>query len=265
MNTKSRITSIIQTNNLETKVTGIPTFRLTELDLPNDLEFPLPTNVRLGHLTEKVVSHLIRSSSNFDILCENLQIQDGKTTLGEIDFIIENTITNQVMHMELAYKFYLYDPSISSEVLNNWIGPNRNDSLFKKLEKLKRKQFPLLYHRCTKPYFNPLNYDTVSQVLCLLTSLYIPYQFKARLGVEYERAIKGYYINYETFINLKSSTNTFYLPPRKNWGMEASENKTWLNLGSIREEIFTSIKEQQSPLCWMKQDSSYTEFFITWW
>jgi hypothetical protein len=31
--------------------------------------------------------------------------------------------------MELAYKFYLFDPSISSEPINNWIGPNRNDSL----------------------------------------------------------------------------------------------------------------------------------------
>jgi hypothetical protein len=35
--------------------------------------------------------------------------------------------------MELAYKFYLFDPSISSEPINNWIG-NRNDSLQEKLE-----------------------------------------------------------------------------------------------------------------------------------
>jgi hypothetical protein len=35
--------------------------------------------------------------------------------------------------MELAYKFYLFDPSISSEPINNWIGPNRN-SLQEKLE-----------------------------------------------------------------------------------------------------------------------------------
>ena len=52
--------------------------------------------------------------------------------------IIEDINAKQVIHMELAYKFYLFDPNISSESINNWIGPNRNDSLNEKLEKLKR-------------------------------------------------------------------------------------------------------------------------------
>jgi hypothetical protein len=47
-------------------------------------------------------------------LYENIQVIEDKKTIGEIDFIIEDKNTKQVIHMELAYKFYL-DPSISSE------------------------------------------------------------------------------------------------------------------------------------------------------
>lgn len=154
MKTKSRIASILKTNSLDFSITGLQTFNLSELDLIKDLEFQLPTNIRLGHLAEKIVSELIKSSSNYKVLYENIQVIEGKQTIGEIDFIIEELKTKTLIHMELAYKFYLYDPNISSEPINNWIGPNRNDSLKEKLEKLKRKQFPLLYHTRTKSIFN---------------------------------------------------------------------------------------------------------------
>ena len=105
-------------------------------------------------MVEKIISELIKSSNNYKVLYENIQIIEGKKTIGEIDFFIKNTTTKRLIHMELAYKFYLYDPKISSEQLNNWIGPNRNDSLKYKLEKLQKKQFPLLYHNSAKSKLN---------------------------------------------------------------------------------------------------------------
>ena len=118
--------------------TGLPSFNLSELQLQPDLDFALPTNIRLGHLAEKIVSELIKLSANYNVLYENIQIIDGKKTIGEIDFIIEELKTKALIHMELAYKFYLFDPTISSEPINNWIGPNRNDSLNEKLDKLNK-------------------------------------------------------------------------------------------------------------------------------
>ena len=144
MKTKSRIASILKANSLDFSITGLQTFNLSELNLATDPEFQIPSNIRLGHLVEKIVSELIKSSANYKVLYENIQVIEDKKTIGEIDFIIEDIITKQLIHMELAYKFYLFDPNISSEPINNWIGPNRNDSLKEKLEKLKRKQFPLL-------------------------------------------------------------------------------------------------------------------------
>lgn len=265
MKTKSRIASIVKANSLDFSITGLQTFDLSALNLPNDLEFQLPTNVRLGHLIEKIVSALIKASTNYKLLYENVQIIEDKKTIGEIDFIIQNENTKQLIHLELAYKFYLFDPRISLEPINNWIGPNRNDSLKEKLEKLKTKQFPLLYYNCAKSMFNTIAIDEVSQSLCLLVSLFIPYEYKGSFSPIYEKAIKGYYLNWETFMSLDNLAKTYYIPPKKEWGMAPSENEIWTDFNSIENSITTSIREKQSPLCWQKHKNSYLAFFIVWW
>jgi len=265
MKTKSRIASILQANDLDFSVCGIPPFHLSELTLPNDLEFDLPTNLRLGHLVEKIVSELIQASENYNLCFENIQIIEDKKTIGELDFIIENKATNELTHLELAYKFYLFDPSISTEPINNWIGPNRNDSLREKLDKLKAKQFPLLYHPCTVAQLNAIDIGTVSQALCLLVSLFVPYEFKTKLSPVYEKAIKGHYFNLEQFTALHTSEKTYCIPPKKEWGIEPSENENWTAFESIEDQLNTSIAEKQAVLCWQKCNGTYSAFFIVWW
>ena len=265
MKTKSRIASILNSNCLDSSITGIPSFELSQLNLPIDLDFQLPTNLRLGHLAEKIVSESIKSSSNFNVLHENIQILEDKKTIGEIDYIIEDLTAKKTIHLELAYKFYLYDPNISSKSINNWIGPNRNDSLIEKLYKLKNKQFPLLYNSNTKSELETINISEVSQALCLLVTLFIPYDYKANINPNYEKAIKGYYINLEKFKNLNDSGKTYYLPSKKEWGMNPSENLIWTDFKRIEEELIKCLNEKQAPLCWQKQNDSYTVFFIVWW
>lgn len=265
MNTLSRIASIAESTYLDDIITGVPTFKLSTLQIATELEFQLPTNKRLGHLAESIVSELIKASNNFNLLHENIQIIKDKNTLGELDFIIENTDTKQVIHLELAYKFYLFDPSISSEKINNWIGPNRNDSLIEKLNKLKSKQFPLLYHPSTKSKLSTLHIDKISQQLCFLTSLYIPYEFKGDFSPILSKAIKGYYVDFETFKRLDTSEKSYYLPSKKEWGMHPSENKIWNNFTAVEQYIQTCMKEKQAPLCWQKHKGNYKSIFIVWW
>jgi hypothetical protein len=265
MKTKSRITSILKANYLDSSITGLAHFNLSELNLTKDLDFQLPTNLRKGHLVEKIVSNLIKSSTNYKVLYENIQIIEEKKTIGEIDFIVEKLSTKQLIHIELAYKFYLFDPNISAEAVNNWIGPNRNDSLKKKLEKLKSKQFPLLNHKSSKPEFKKIEISEVSKALCLLVSLYIPYNYKTNFNSIYKKAIKGYYFNYETLIRLDHSEKSYYIPKKKEWGMDPAENKTWADILGVEKQIKTSIKEKQSLLCWQKNKDSYITFFVVWW
>ena len=264
-NCMSRIMSILNSNSLDSSITGFQTFSLSQLNLTHDLEFQLPTNVRLGHLAEKVVSECIKSSANFNVLYENIQILEDKKTIGEIDFIIENQITKQRVHLELAYKFYLFDPNISSEHIRNWIGPNRNDSLKNKLEKLKEKQFPLLFNASAKSAFKTLEINEVSQALCLLASLFIPYESKHSFSPSYKKAIQGYYLDFETFIILDDQSKTYCIPSKKEWGMNPSENTNWTDFAGVEKQIRKSIREKQSLLYWQKNNDLYLECFSVWW
>jgi hypothetical protein len=265
MKTKSRITSIVNAHNLNSSIAGIPTFSLSQLDLDTDLEVILPANVRLGHVAERVVSELIKSSTNYTLLYENIQILEGKKTIGEIDFILQELHTHEITHVELAYKFYLYDPAHSSKPIQNWIGPNRNDSLQEKLDKLEKKQFPLLYHHCAESTFEDIDLADVSQALCLLVSLYIPYECKKSFNPDYQKGIKGCYLDFETFTTLEDSATFYYVPTKKEWGIDPSENEIWTELPGIQQQIKAFMLEKQAPLVWQKKGNTYTQFFIVWW
>lgn len=265
MKTKSRITSVLKANHLDESITGFPMFNLSELNVRTDLDFELPTKLRLGHMVEKIVSELIKSSTNYEMLHENIQIMKGKNTIGELDFIIKNTITNQLIHLELAYKFYLYDPTLSENPSHNWIGPNRKDSLKEKLEKLKTKQFPLLFNEATKSKFTTIKIAEVSQMLCLLVSLFVPYEYKGKFDTVYEKVIKGYYVNFEEFKHFNHSGKAYYLPTKKEWGIDPSENENWSGFEVIKKEMQRQLQKEHSPLCWQKHKDSYESFFIVWW
>ncbi len=264
MNTKSRIQSILNADSLDESITDWPTFQLSDLRFDGEADFALPTNLRLGHLAESVVSGLLHASTNYTVLYENVQLMVDKQTIGEIDFIIEDD-RDRLFHMELAYKFYLYDPTITEQPINNWIGPNRNDSLIEKLDKVKRKQFPLLYHDSAKSKLYEIDLAEVSQVLCLLVSLYIPYAHKSSFSPAYQKAIQGYYLSMEEFSNLDHTDKLYYLPTKTDWGIAPSENNNWKKFEDVAPAIQASLKENQAPLCWEKYGDSYSSFFIVWW
>lgn len=265
LNSKSRIGSILQASTLASEITGVETFNLSSLDIPEALDFTLPTKLRLGHLAEKIFTELVHSSSNFRLLHENIQINENGNTVGELDFILEGIDSKQVSHVELAFKFYLLDPSISSEPINNWIGPNRNDSLIEKLTKLKTRQFPLLYHSHTISRLGEIDTSQVSQALCFLVSLYVPYNYTGVIKPLPQEAIKGYYLDFNVFSNLDTSDKAYYLPPKSEWGMNPNEQQEWSSFQEISSQITASLGAKKAVLCWQKLENTFKEFFIVWW
>jgi len=109
------------------------------LDMPNS---------RLGKRVEEFVLWELQNEVGVRVLRENVQVFDRQTTIGELDCLLLKG--QQAIHLEMVYKFYLYDPSLGIG-LDRWIGPNRNDSLVQKLSKLKERQLPLLCKPPTQP------------------------------------------------------------------------------------------------------------------
>ena len=91
----------------------------------------IPDNLVLGKRVEQFVFKELEQSDSIEVLLKNTQVQNGKTTIGEIDCMLKQN--DRPIHLEIVYKFYLYDPDMGENEIDCWIGPNRNDTLLKKL------------------------------------------------------------------------------------------------------------------------------------
>jgi hypothetical protein len=74
-----------------------------------------------------------------ELLGRNIQIQDDKRTLGELDFIIARE--GKVVHVEVAFKYYL---AININGSIRYCGPSLRDRLDLKVAKLLKQQLPIL-------------------------------------------------------------------------------------------------------------------------
>ena len=131
-----------------------PAFSYHRLTLPKNIA-PLNLEQKLGHLYEEALAQLLESSPAFDLLAKNLQIQkDQHTTVGELDFLLRDLTTGQLIHLELATKFYLAVHSPEENTLT-LPGPDARDNYFKKLARLRthQLQLPTLFKGHLPPEF----------------------------------------------------------------------------------------------------------------
>lgn len=235
--------------------------------LPKNLELS-PTMV-LGKRMEVFFQYYVTHFSHEEILAHNEQVIFEKRTLGELDFILKNSQTGNISHVELVYKFYLYDPEIPGKTAC-WIGPNRRDSLPEKLSRLQSNQFPLLHRKETLPLLNRLKIDPsdVSQKLCFKANLFLPKDFKRSkdlIEVNPE-AISGFWIRSSEFTKEDFGKALFYTPKKPDWPVDPRQNNIWLSFDEIEHQVTDLLKKEQSPLIWMKtEEGTYKRFFTVWW
>ena len=103
----------------------------------------------LGRQAEAIFESIIKESKSCKLLAANIQIQSPTKTIGELDYLLEQGKTKTQIHVELSCKFYLFDPDSLGTFEQKWIGPNKKDSLQDKINKLREKQFPLLFNKNT--------------------------------------------------------------------------------------------------------------------
>jgi len=223
-------------------------------------------NQRLGKLVEEFVFYQLKSRHTISWIFDSLQIQQGKRTVGEIDALYyEGEVP---VHLEVAYKFYLFDTIEDyDEPLAYWIGPNRKDSLFYKLGKLEKRQFPLLYNEVTQTYLKHYDLDVkaINQRLCFKAQLFLPYQ-SINIDVSPLNAdcIAGFYISFHKMSLFRECE--FFVPVKLDWLIMPSPNVEWMDYSSALEAIVLDIIEKRSPLVWIKRnDNEISKCFVVFW
>ena len=228
----------------------------------------LDTQYVMGKRMEIFFKEFISLSLTYKILASNLQIFRKKVTLGEIDFILQDLPSLQIIHLELVYKFYIYDPSIPNEI-DRWIGPNRKDTLQQKINKLKSKQFPLLEVDETRLALESYQIDTskIEQKVCFKAKLFVPKKMlENTFPFINNECIEGYYLKIKEFESKEYSTSLYFMPSKRNWPVHPKHNDQWYSYSEIQEELSRSLEKNKSPLIWRKiSEDTWESFFLVWW
>ena len=235
-----------------------------ESSIPQPFTKKLTEHLRLGKLVERFVFHQLVEDMSWEILAENVQIQDHKRTIGELDALFRTQ--NGPVHLEIIFKFYLYDPTEGNDEFSHWIGPNRKDSLLQKLDKLKNKQLPLLYHPKTQSLLKDLelNLEEIKQEVLFKAQLFLPLDYHKKVFFALNpECVQGFYIKKEDLHQFK--TAQFYIPEKINWLMAVDKDVNWLNFEAFNSEVTIWLNNEMAPLCWLKDHDVLRKFFVVWW
>lgn len=228
----------------------------------------LPENLVLGKRIEHFFKALISNAERFQILGNNIQIHDAQRTLGEFDFVIKDQKTLDILHIELMYKFYVYDPTFPAE-MERWIGPNRKDSLIRKITKVKSNQFPLIHSPEAKKYLDTLaiEAENIQQQILFKAALFIP-EFYDDYNFEHinKQCIAGYWYHLSELKKFSDLNYRFYAPEKQDWPIDPFHGEIWYNYSEIIAEIKALHKRKKSPLIWIKTSNDvYEKMIVVWW
>ncbi len=102
-----------------------------------------PSPRRLGFHFEGLLSFWLidgyaHELHTYEMLASNVQLYQGKQTVGELDLILYNHQDKLTEHWELAIKFFMGSAPFAPA---NWVGINSNDNLQRKMTHMQTKQF----------------------------------------------------------------------------------------------------------------------------
>ena len=250
---------------------GFQVFDSSTLQTKQTASFLVPDNIRLGQRMEYFLEAAIKATPRYELIAKNLQIIHNKKTLGEIDFLIRDLNENKVIHLELVYKFYLFDALYSENKYACWIGPNRKDSLPLKLNKLKAQQLPLLFKPETLPYLSKIGLkpEEIQQYVCFKAQLFTNFHNKITdfngLNPDSET---GFWMNLQDFKAFAKAEMKFYFPVKIEWVIlpASTDPIHWIDRTEAFKQIENSLNQQRSVYCWVKTpDDSISRCFVVWW
>jgi hypothetical protein len=260
-------TNLISKKPLISRVSNFD-FSSGEVIAFSDTSLNIPERLMLGKRAERYFSEWIKQSQKYDLVAENIQVIEEKQTLGEFDFIVRRKSDQQLIHVELVYKLYLFDPNVNGTEFQHWIGPNKKDRLDYKLDKLSNHQFPLLFHDAAIAKLSDLNVDTdgIEQQVLFLANLFVPLGNEVQFNEVNEDAIEGKWMNLHQWEQTFDSQTLFAIPPKTDWFSKKLEAIEWLSKERAREMILSHHEQQRSPLVYSKDENgAQRRDFVVFW
>lgn len=261
---------------------GLKSFGLSQFKFDHDLEAQeslelpnIPHGTVLGKRAEYFFKFCVEQSTNYELIAHNLQIFKGNVTLGELDYVICEKNTGKLLHIELVYKFYCYDPNHREQksslvepfhsTFSRYIGPNRRDNFLYKLERLRNHQLPLLHTPQAIETLKSLEINTahVQQQVCFLAHVFIPQShWQHAFKFINKKCIAGYYLEYSAFAKAETS-HTYYAPEKYAWKMKPHALEQSFTHQEVKVLCAASLSRGFAPMLWLQTiNGIYERFFV---
>lgn len=247
---------------------GIQQFKFPEINLATFQPRAIPSKIRLGHQMEYVFAQLVDYCPDYEILLHNLPVKNPKRTIGEIDFILKDIQTEELIHIELTYKFYIINPEIS-EPIHQLMGPNKRDMFYTKMEKIKNEQFQLLHSNegAKALSYNNIDHSKITHQTCFKAQLFDPYgSTPINIRPLNTHCIAGSWLRFDEFNSSEFKRHQYFITPKSQWVIEPHLDVQWSPHFETLMDINVRMLNERAPMVWMKKsETEFEKFFIIWW
>lgn len=222
---------------------------------------PLNLQQKLGYLYEDALAVLLESSPDYDLLARNLQIRsDAHTTIGELDFLLRDLGNGQLIHLELATKFYL---AVKTDTGLNLPGPDARDNYFRKLQRLRDHQLTLAKKHCDSLPEDYRHEPIVTRQL-IYGCLFDPVHASDPAAPEFiePRCRRGRWLTVDECSDFFPSNSHFQIIPKHLWPvpLDLLENiplETWSPQTPVDRCLMVRVNDEPAP--WFIAPTNYPE------
>ena len=126
-------------------------------------------------------------------------------------------------------------------------------------------QFPLIRNSQVSQLLELKGYnvDQIEQSVCFKGQLFVPFGEFIDAAPLNQDCIVGWYFNFDSIDKFKDCM--FYIPSKLNWLVAPFTGVLWISYSNAKKEIEELIKNQRSPMIWVKRNHVIQKGFIVWW
>ncbi|MFB9884926.1 DUF1853 family protein [Balneatrix alpica] len=232
---------------------------LPSLTAPESPLVPLTYPLPLGRMVEQLHNF---APQHYPLQLHNLCIRAEGHTLGELDLLLGDP-NGQVLHLELAAKWYLWYPQQSIEDLDAWIGPNPHDSLGRKWRRLLQHQLALTQHPYVAAFLASWELNPNKVSLRIPGRLHLPWQHNWRqhpLPPPLNPAVRrGWWLTHGD-TPLLPEQGHYWLLSKAQWLSEVAPATPPLTLAELQQQLQVCRLPQQ--VCLFDQDELSWGFIV---
>lgn len=174
----------------------------------------------LGSYFEQMFAFAVHQFTSLDVMAEHAQIHGGSRTLGEVDLLACDA-TGQIRQFEIALKFYLERSDVA---LNYWLGPNKNDSLDRKVAHARAHQLQILETPEGKSWLHSVTDLSTYQAHLLIYGRRF-WHLSSSLFTEFAHCLpQGAWVHVGELLDWKDCFEDFQVADKPHW-MTAIRNK----------------------------------------